>query len=91
MASTAPLPIGRSDFDRWLWERNITNIAAGSELGVAVESVRRYRLPLSDPEYRAPRPSTMRRIQDWSLGEVGLEAFQPGPGSDPSPNVEFIA
>lgn len=71
----APQPVGRTAFDRWLWERGISNIAAAAVLQCAVESVRRYRLPITDRDYRAPRPETIRRVVEWTEGAVGLADF----------------
>lgn len=67
--------LDRTPFDRWLWERGYTNIAAAEELSVIPETVRRWRLPFSDPLRRIPDEEAMERIFEFTAGEIPPAAF----------------
>ena len=76
IAKSAPAPIARSNFDRWCWERDISNVQAAGVLGCAIESVRRYRLPLDDENFRPPKVRTLILIEEWTAGEITSRDFE---------------
>lgn len=76
-SSTPPEKVNRSPFDRWLWERGVSDAAAAAPLCCSAESVRRWRLPLAHPDFRAPRRENLERIVAYTGGAITGEAFLP--------------
>ncbi len=72
-----PAPVQRTPFDRWLWERDISNVAAGERLGRHEVTVARWRLPFSSEKRRIPDAAVIRDIEEWTQGEVGPADFYP--------------
>lgn len=72
----APLP-QRTKFDRWLWERDITNAVAAKQLGCVGETVRRYRLPFDDADRRIPDQLMLGKIHTLTGGAIKPADFYP--------------
>lgn len=77
MQASPPEPLQRNEFDRWLWERDIDNVAAGRELGLHPLTVGRYRKPFGHSERRTPDVEALARIKAYTGGEIDELAFVP--------------
>jgi hypothetical protein len=62
---------------RFLFDRDISYEAAGRSLQRSREWVRSICLPFCDPRRRIPDVEDMRRIRDWTGGEVIAPDFYP--------------
>jgi hypothetical protein len=71
----APAPVPHPPFNRWLFERRLTNTWAASNLGCSTEYVRLMCLPLSDPKRRRPGVQMRRRIAELTGGAIGADAW----------------
>jgi hypothetical protein len=76
MAKT-PAEIGRNKFDEWCWKRGLELKPLDAELGCSTETVRRIRLPFSDPGRRVPCDELMARIVEYTGREIGPADFYP--------------
>jgi hypothetical protein len=73
--STAPAQ--RTPFDRWLWEKSISNVEAGRLLGCHAQTIRLWRRPFGDAQRRVPGIEDMRKIVTLTGGEVVAADFYP--------------
>lgn len=75
--SIPPPEIGRNEFDEWCWRRGLDLRQAAEPLGVSIETVRRIRLPFTDPARRVPSKDLAERIYDYTAGAILPAHFFP--------------
>lgn len=73
----APKALVRPSLAKFIWERGLDYRAAGEALGRTGEWVRLVCLPFNDPRRRVPETEDMRRIFDWSGGQIAPADFYP--------------
>jgi hypothetical protein len=76
-SKAAPRPLSRPAFARWVWERDLTLKEVGEALGCSYEQVRLICLPFSDPKRRVPDEPLIRRIHEYTGGEIGVAQWYP--------------
>lgn len=81
LAERAPDVVQRPKLAVWMFARGLRMPAAARTLGVSTEQVRRWCAAFDDPIRRIPRPEMMRRIVDWTGGEVTPADFYPEAGA----------
>lgn len=81
---TAPAPLDRPKFARFIWERGLDYRAAGRHLGRTGEWVRLVCLPFNDARRRIPDGDDVAKISDWSEGEIGPSDWYPARLTDRS-------
>lgn len=87
--TSAPEPVVRPKLAHFIWSRNLDWREAGKQLGMSGEGVRAICLPFGDPKRRIPRPRTMKRIGEWTQGEVGpADFYPPNFGTSEAPSSE---
>jgi hypothetical protein len=69
--------VGRTPFDRWLWDRDVSNVEAARLLGRHPMTIARWRLPFSDDRRRTPDRNAVRDIISLTDGEIGRRHFDP--------------
>lgn len=75
--SIAPKALVRPSLAKFIWERGLDYRAAGEALGRTGEWVRLVCLPFDDPRRRVPETEDMRRIFEWSAGQIAPSDFYP--------------
>lgn len=70
-------PAQRTPFDRWLWEKSISNVEAGRLLGCHAQTIRLWRRPFGDAQRRVPGIDDMRKIVTLTGGDVVAADFYP--------------
>lgn len=59
-----------NDFDRYLFEKNISTSQASSELGLSYETIRSYRRGKRRPDFEGAK-----KIEDWSNKKILLTSW----------------
>lgn len=68
-----PQPVQRTKFDRWLFDCDIDNVAAGKLLNAHPISVGRWRKRYDDPKRQVPPTRVIRDVVSLSDGVVQFE------------------
>lgn len=68
-----PQPVRRIKFDRWLFDCDIDNVAAGKLLDVHPISVGRWRKRFDDPKRPIPPAKIIRKVEQLSAGVVQFD------------------
>jgi hypothetical protein len=83
---TAPDPLIRPKFARFIWERDLTDREAADQLGRSRGWVQLLCLPFDDPRRRIPSAADVELIFDWSRGEIGpADWYPPRLSAPPAP------
>lgn len=70
-------PIARPAFARWCWERDLKLKEVGDDIGCSYEQVRLICLPFNDPKRRTPDELLIRRIYEYTGGEISVTHWYP--------------
>lgn len=70
-------PVPRPAFARWCWERDLKLKEVGEDIGCSYEQVRLICLPFTDPKRRTPDEALIRRIYEYTGGEIGITHWYP--------------
>lgn len=77
MPPTASQPRAKPKLAQWLFDRDVKPPAAAVKLGVSPTQVRRYLLPFGDPRRQVPGEDVLKKIVEWTAGEVTVADFYP--------------
>lgn len=80
----------RPAFARWLFDRDLDYAAAGEELGVTAETVRRWCMRFDDSRRTVPGRAIIEKIERWTTGLVTAADFYPARSMGEPGSVEPV-
>lgn len=83
---TPPEPVERPKLARYLWERRLSAAVVAPIFGCSPETVRRYCLEFGHADRMVPGQTILKRIVQYTEGEVSAADFYPAHlnGGDPA-------